>query len=221
MSRSLNLAGEGSATLIAGKFLDSDGVEVLNKSSEINIFNAMNTSNSYSYNNKSKTGLLSQIPIVSQVLNAADGITGGLILKLADKISLGGTSELIAQDKQRVNTTQDSTAITKSTFNFTNNLTLTAINDLNIRSSNLKTESGDLNLTSGNNITAAQAHNSESRTESGRTTSTKSKTSSDLIATKSSSSEIESGGNIAITALNDVTIQAAKIKAGTSEEENP
>jgi hypothetical protein len=46
----------------------------------------------------------------------------------------------------------------------------------------------------------------------GKTTNKTSKATSYLIETKSSSSIIDSGGNIAITALNDITLQAAKIK---------
>jgi filamentous hemagglutinin len=220
-SGDITISSQNNTNLI-GVNLNSAANTSITSQGETNIASVTDYSDSYSYSNKSRTGFLRAIPIVGTGINLItatlgsyyNGLSGGNYNKLDGIIGKGSES---------INSDTTNQEIIASNLAAQNNLTLTSQENLNIKSSNLKTVEGDINLVSNSNIniTAAEAIHSANYTSSEK--SDRRKLSSDLTSTttNSASSAIESGGNIAITALNDITLQAAKIKAGTSEEENP
>lgn len=212
-----NLTGQGDGIITAGKYLDSDAnsstynQEILNPDAKVNIFNGVDSNNSQSYSNKSKTGILSQIPIVAQGVQLINKAAMGSTYRIVDTASFGAYSELTDNSKQRLNLNSANEQLVASNLNFGNNLSIATANDLNIRSSNLKTttasentsnssSTGNISLISGNNIniTAAQANNSSSRNEDGKSDRKTDTRNINITETQSTRSTLESANNITI-----------------------
>jgi len=210
-----NISGQGSADIIAGKYVDSLGATTINNNASVNIFNAVDSSYSYQNSVKEKTGALNKIPVVAQVLSLANNFLTGFGYRVFNGVTLGGYEQAATNYKHRLDIGTSTEKLISTNLNFNNDLNITSASDLNLRSSNLTTTSGDIALTAGNdvNITAAKAKTSTYRNESGKSDRLKSVDDQAISNENSKSSSIQSGNDLTITSVNDTTLQASNINA--------
>ena len=217
-----NLIGQGSANILAGKYNNFDGDVVINNDAQANIFNAIDTNTSYSSTYKEKTGILNKMPATAAITSVVNSTAMGYTHRLLNLATNGAYEKAATNSKARVNIGSTTEKIISTNLNFNNDLTIAIAKDLNIQSSNLKTTEGNISLTSGNNIniTSDQANNSNYRTEDGKSDRLRSKANLKITESASVSSQIQSGGNLGLASVNDITLQAAKLSSQDSVDIN-
>ncbi len=129
-----NLSGEGSGSIIAGKYLDTDtssatyNTEVFNEDAKVNIFNGVDTSYSYSQTTRTTNALNPKNLAIASLAITGAAFTGGASLALLGAIEYG---------KTKTTSGNYSESIVKSNLSFGENLSIASASDLNIRASKL------------------------------------------------------------------------------------
>ena len=210
------IASQGDTNIIGAK-LNGGSDASITSLGETNISSVTDQNSSYSYANKSRTGLLNHLPVENLLFKyiAATDLWG--LTRIADNLTGGGYSNLAGNEKTRVNTSGSNQEIQTTNLTTNNNLQIQSNQNLNLTSTNLKSENGDIELASNQNIniTAAQAISTSSRDEDGKTDHKKSSTEITKTEGRSTSSSLMAN-NITLTSANDITLQAAKLKAEES-----
>jgi filamentous hemagglutinin len=224
-----NISGEGSGSLIAGSYTDTNtlsstyGQTIVNNDAEVNIFNGKDTTYHYSHSTKTKTGLNVQNLVIAAVAIAATAMTGGVAAPLLVGAGVGATPYVIEKDKSTTTKGSSTETIVKSNLSFGNDLTIASASDLTVKASNLTTEQGDITLTSGGDVKILSDTENNSSYQNGSTNGlfgSNKKQSVESNSTNNVSSVITAGsdktsvnGNLELTSVNDTTLQAAKLNA--------
>ncbi|MBU6338372.1 MAG: hypothetical protein KGQ36_00140 [Rickettsiales bacterium] len=230
-----NIIGEGSGTIIAGSYVDTNplsttyGQTVTNNDAVVNIFNGKDTIYHYSHITKEKVGVAggtfgAGVMMVAMAVTAV--ATGGASLAIMAPMMVSGAGVMAAGVKDTQQSTDAGSTVetvVKSNINFNNNLTIASASDLTVRASNLTTKTGDINLNSGNDINIisdSQTHSSYQHGSTNGLYGSNKKQSAESSNINNISSIIIAGsdntsinGNLELISVNDTTLKAAKLSA--------
>jgi filamentous hemagglutinin len=210
-----NLSGSNSGLIISG--------------GDTNIYNAEDTSYSYSQTNKTSTGLIRQIPIlgseinvlskaISPTLSLINGLTGGNLQEIQELSNIN-------YNKNNLDKSSDNEKLVASNLNFGNNLTIGSNADLNLKASNLATISGDILLASDHdvNILSSSQNSISNQNYYDRSDRNKERGNADTTNIINISSAITAGSDLNIISGNNTIIQSSKLSSGdnlTIDSEN-
>ena len=210
-----NLSGSNSGLIISG--------------GDTNIYNAEDTSYSYSQTNKTSTGLIRQIPIlgseinvlskaISPTLSLINGLTGGNLQEIQELSNIN-------YNKNNLDSSSDNEKLVASNLNFGNNLTIGSNADLNLKASNLATISGDILLASDHdvNILSSSQNSISNQNYYDKSDRNKERGNADTTNIINISSVITAGSDLNIISGNNTIIQSSKLSSGdnlTIDSEN-